>query len=903
MSLESGFASSLSLSNLNLTEQALPLRPGFGTQGKKAIVWANFVELMVDPKLVLHMYRIEVEPKAIDRKLTHILKLFFGGPDCARLRGKIATDFKSTMVSSIRLPEGNFNVRELSEGEDESDHRASAYHIHVRYTNQLPIATLLAYLDPSQPIEDFDKAATLQALNIVLNHYCRSTDSFITVDSKTFPLGTNERITDLGNGLQAIRGFYSSVRAATGRILVNVNVSYKAFFQPGPLDVLMKSLARANLRDYELERALKGLAIKVTHLSKTGKSGVEIPRIRTIAGFASITDGRGSQQRQPRVPVFGAGPTQVAFWLEDKHGYTTVYEFFRNKYGIKLKHADLPVVNVGSQDKPVYLPPEQCEVILGQNASRVKLDASQTTRMLGVAVNKPFVNAPTIVDIGLQAVGLAPHNELLSQFRIKANPSLITAAARILPEPRVLYSNKAARLNHSRAWNVMGQSLSVPATIQAWGWLVVDLPGQQTWCGFSGEPEVIKTLQAFHRVMNSMGIKIGPPNSGRRIQLDSLEDRHLDDMLAGAAGALGFLYIILPDKTPVYNRIKHLCDVKLGLINVCCIGRLFKRSDDQYFRNVALKINAKCGGHNQAVEPTRLHLIAQGETMVVGMDVTHPSPGSSGHAPSVAAMVASIDPKMGQYPSVCKIQHKSRQEMISELKDMLKSRLFLWKTKGKNASFPQNIVVYRDGVSEGQYHLVKEIELPQLRQACDELYSAANQSRPRITIVIVTKRHQRRFYPTAEAMADNGSNCGAGTVIDRGFTEARNWDFCIIPHTALKGTAIPAYYFVVHDEIFRTSHRGTTKLGPADTLEDLTQSLSYISARSTKPVSICAPADYADLACERARCYLSHLFDPSARSESGFTQRSSVVEHDRQRSQLQDEITLHKKTENVMVYI
>lgn len=106
----------------------------------------------------------------------------------------------------------------------------------------------------------------------------------------------------------------------------------------------------------------------------------------------------------------------------------------------------------------------------------------------------------------------------------------------------------------------------------------------------------------------------------------------------------------------------------------------------------------------------------------------------------------------------------------------------------------------------------------------------------------------------------------------------------------------------MHDEIFHTSHRGT-KLGPVDTLEDVTQSLSYISARSMKPVSVCAPADFADLVCERARCYLSRFFDPSARSESGMSQRSGKEEDERHRVQFQEEINLHKKTEDVMVYI
>jgi eukaryotic translation initiation factor 2C len=38
--------------------------------------------------------------------------------------------------------------------------------------------------------------------------------------------------------------------------------------------------------------------------------------------------------------------------------------------------------------------------------------------------------------------------------------------------------------------------------------------------------------------------------------------------------------------------------------------------------------------------------------------------------------------------------------------------------------------------------------------------------------------------------------------------------------------------------------------------------MCHLFARATKAVSICPP-DYADLACERERCYLSGVFDPA----------------------------------------
>ncbi|OBT44143.1 hypothetical protein VE00_04788 [Pseudogymnoascus sp. WSF 3629] len=55
------------------------------------------------------------------------------------------------------------------------------------------------------------------------------------------------------------------------------------------------------------------------------------------------------------------------------------------------------------------------------------------------------------------------------------------------------------------------------------------------------------------------------------------------------------------------------------------------------------------------------------------------------------------------------------------------------------------------------------------------------------------------------------------------------------------------------------------------TLEELTHNICYFFARATNAVSICPPAYYADLACERARCYFSGVFDPVTPGGSSVT--------------------------------
>lgn len=201
--------------------------------------------------------------------------------------------------------------------------------------------------------------------------------------------------------------------------------------------------------------------------------------------------------------------------------------------------------------------------------------------------------------------------------------------------------------------------------------------------------------------------------------------------------------------------------------------------------------------------------------------------------------------------------------MVSKLDSILKSRLYLWKTQGKYKVFPDNLLIYRDSVSEGQYATIIDTELPLLRKACAELYLPLDTKKglPYITIIIVGKRHYTRFYPTTASDADRSSNPKNGIVVDRGVTKARNWDFFLQSYTALQGTTQPAYYYIVLDEIFAKRRVPPPFQNVADVLEDLTHSMCYLFGRATKVISICPPAYYADIMCERARYYLSRLFN------------------------------------------
>jgi len=298
-----------------------PRRPGFGTRGTTVTLWANYVQLIAAPDLTLYRYALAVSPNATGRKLTQIIRLLLESPELTEFRQDMVSDFKSTCVSRQRLPEDDMNITITyrAEAEDEPRPGATSYKVHILCTNTLSVAELTEYLTSTDLAAGLEnKQPLIQAFNIFLNHYAKSADNIGTIGSaRAFSLRPDAPKWDLGGGLTAIRGFFASVRAATCRILVNVNVTNAAFYNDGPLDQLMAAFEpQRRGGKIRLASFLKRVRVRTTHLpEKKNRAGEIIYRVKTIMGLAAPNDGHGLAH-PPRVHQFGAGPKSVEFWLD-----------------------------------------------------------------------------------------------------------------------------------------------------------------------------------------------------------------------------------------------------------------------------------------------------------------------------------------------------------------------------------------------------------------------------------------------------------------------------------------------------------------------------------------------------------------------------------------------------------
>ena len=457
---------------------------------------------------------------------------------------------------------------------------------------------------------------------------------------------------------------------------------------------------------------------------------------------------------------------------------------------------------------------------------------------------------------------------------VRVGQSLITVAARLLPPPSLRYkdlnNNNMTVTPRFGSWNMANTKFHTAGDLGPWTYILLLQRNRR-----QHDPnEVHRNVMKFKDFLNHAGInasrfiKSPPPptlvlDEGDEVRNYNEIENILKQMHANPGKPKFILFVLPSSDAAIYNSIKTLGDTVFGFHTVCVVADKFMKParQEQYFGNVSLKFNLKAGGINHTLEPSKLGIVGQGKTMLVGLDVTHPSPGSTSTAPSGVGIVASIDGTLGQWPAAFAFQ-EGRKEMVTALQPMFLSRLRMWEKN--NRELPQNIIIYRDGVSEGQYQQILDQELPLIRSACKQAYPATQTKAglPKLSIIVCGKRHHTRFYPTTEGEADRSSNCAPGTVVDRGVVEVRDWDFFLQPHACLQGTARPGHYYVVLDEVLR-GRPVPGHLNTADALEELTHNLCHLFGRATKAVSLCPPAYYADLLCTRLRCYLPNLFDPT----------------------------------------
>jgi eukaryotic translation initiation factor 2C len=715
--------------------------------------------------------------------------------------------------------------------------------------------------------------------NADIDHFTRGINAFMTqhAHENAIPKGyettaankffftRNPHQADLDKSLgalRALRGFNLSVRPGNDDWYLNLHVGASPFMVSGNVDKLFGYLREMELSPREVCNAFRNREARIND-SKTTISRI-ISRVGT------------DQMRAARTwSAFDAEVTRLARGIP-------VYVF-----------SDLP-----QPEGPYDAEKTNVE---GFQAFRGLLSSIQTSNMLDFACKLPVYNKGYLEKDGFEMFGISTGQSGMAKFNMAVGKELLSIPARLLPPPQLLYSNKKPNPIEA-SWNLTRTNFFVPAALKSV--VVMDLAPS-----FSRvNPDQLTT--AFTKVLRDLGL------ASANVVNRQAPRNSRDPVIPGEAELLRYILhvsenasvpvLVLLQKADydVYASIKRVADLQLGRHVVCAIGSKMSRfaigNGDQHLANIGMKFNLKGGGINHAVEQSHLQSLLHPEssspsapcrTIIIGADVAHPTGSARPGCPSIAAVVGSVDDNYAHYPGSMRLQ-LNRQENITELRDMVKERLIDWAAKHQN-TLPINMLMYRDGVSESQYELVRTAEIPQLEQAFHDANDYLNKTRSsksktpefKLTVIVVGKRHNTRFFTDFETQDNSflsdlkndethdrvypglqieekqefkeskrkpgkwtrvNHNLKPGFVVDKVITHPYREDFFLQSHMPLQGTGRSAHYFVLTNQM---------RLD-ADKLQCVTHALCYIYARATKGVSYCAPAYYADRLCDRGRAWL-----------------------------------------------
>ncbi|XP_069123522.1 piwi-like protein 1 isoform X1 [Argopecten irradians] len=398
----------------------------------------------------------------------------------------------------------------------------------------------------------------------------------------------------------------------------------------------------------------------------------------------------------------------------------------------------------------------------------------------------------------------------LTNWGLELMEDTLSMDGRQLPIEKVIYGNYTGSAGPNADWGRDATRQHVITAVPLKNWVVLYTKRDGT--------KASNYIKQMLQCCPQMGIECQPPV---RFELhDDRTETVIRTLRENINPSIQMVVIICPtSRDDRYSAIKKLCCAECPVPSQVIIAKTIMREDKlrSVTQKIALQINCKMGGELWALE------IPMKKLMVIGIDVYHDA--AKGKR-SIAGFVASTNPQCTTwYSRVC--FQMPGQELVDGLKLCLISAIR--KYHEVNHVFPEKIIVFRDGVGDGQLQYVSGHEVEQLK-GCFSQFGEDYQ--PRLGVVIVQKRINARIFLKGHREMENPPS---GTVVDHTITRREWYDYFLVSQHVRQGTVSPTHYVVVHDN---------TNLKP-DHMQRLSYKMTHLYYNWPGTVRVPAPCQYA----------------------------------------------------------
>jgi aubergine-like protein len=601
-------------------------------------------------------------------------------------------------------------------------------------------------------------------------------------------------------GVNMYRAYFNTMKTIGGQIYLNLNPSVKFFQQESILKEMQK------LRDERRVREeLTGRTVMTLYNNRVYK----IDEID-----------------------FSKNPRHTFFCdMHNKNKEMSYADYIFENYKCKIGVEDQPMIkhhNIRT-GQDIFLIPEFC-VLTG-------ITEQQKGKNFHSIKNDMFANAKTKDQQAKYFFEtLKSDKELYSTFtnkwkiQIEEEP-VKTKAYRCTPG--TIIGNKKKTFNLDKMKRDFSHEFSGPflgKTIKNWAIIY----GSKSY----------KEHQTFFHQLKETVVKDFEYKCGKPLEIELRgDDRRAKSWIDTISGlmednqTLDVIICIAPGRkgnSPIYEDLKYYLQTKCPIPSQVILSETIKKNSRtlrNIVKNLMIQISAKMGDIPWAYKGLPLISVP---TMIIGIDVCHRV---GKNKKSILGFVASLDKYVGKYYSNSVAQGE-KQEMAFGIEKLFQEAIneFI----AGNGSAPQQIIVYRDAVSEGQSQVTLESEVPQLMKAIQNLKDIGKfTDDPSILFLLCNKRIEQRFFTEQRGAYQNPSR---GLVIQDGLTRPDRFEFYMISHDGPTGLQCPVRYEVIVNTF--------KDLDPKD-LYDLTNNLCYGFFNLQGAVRIPGPLMYAHTLCNQ----------------------------------------------------
>lgn len=617
--------------------------------------------------------------------------------------------------------------------------------------------------------------------------------------------------------LEIYPGYVTAVDEYAGGVMVCVDITHRALCQTTVLEKMTEVYrgTRGNQSEFrsKLEKTLLGAVILTRYNNKTYRIDDIDYDSNPMNRFKTTT------------------------------GEISYLEYYKTQYNIEIKDKTQPLlisrkeIRKSDSEDPVVMVfcilPEICYLtgITDEMRSDYKVMRDIAT-YTGISPNQ---RVAALKQFCKRVDSTKESREILSGWGLSMDPEPVRLDIRQLDEQQIIFGKqKSFSAGRNADFNRHATNNELLEVVPLRNWLVIHT---------RNDSRVAKAfIDCMERNSRPMGITVMKPRV--KVLDDDRTETYIQNLRKELNADTQIVVAICPtSRDDRYAAIKKICCAELPIPSQVINARTLNNEakNRSIVQKIALQMNCKMGGTLWSIK------IPLQNVMICGIDTYHEIGQKS---KSVSAFVASLNSSYTKWFSKAIIQTKNEELAHGLVISLVKS---LDAYRKMNNDLPERIIIYRDGVGDGQLKMCENYELAQLKDAC-KLYLVGYE--PKFTFIVVQKRINTRMY----AMTDNGTdNPNPGAILDNIITRRNLYDFYLVPQSVRQGTATPTHFVVVQD----------MANFPPDILQQLSYKLCFLYYNWPGTVRVPACCQYAhkmaflvgqSIKCETAEKLADKLF-------------------------------------------